>query len=83
MELGPYRPTKDGKLERLTNGSWDEFANLLFVDQPVGTGYSYVSTDSYVHELTEAADQLVIFLEKFMEIFPEYLDTEVNYLQLS
>lgn len=77
LELGPYRPTKDGRLE-VVDGSWDEFANLLFVDQPVGTGYSYVSTDSYVHELGDAAAQMVTFLEKFFEIFPEYETNEVR-----
>ncbi|KAI9753245.1 MAG: Cell death protease [Chaenotheca gracillima] len=71
MEVGPYRVGKDGNL-RYNDGSWDEFANILFVDNPVGTGFSYVSTDSYVHELKEMADQFVVFLEKFFTLFPEY-----------
>lgn len=71
MELGPYRVGPGGKLS-YNDGSWDEFANVLFVDNPVGTGYSYVDTDSYLHELPEMADQFIIFLEKFFKIFPEY-----------
>ncbi|KAF2399185.1 pheromone processing carboxypeptidase-like protein Kex1 [Trichodelitschia bisporula] len=71
MEIGPYRVRKGGKLE-LIDGSWDEFANLLFVDNPVGTGFSYVDTDSYVSELDEMASQFVQFLEKWFSIFPEY-----------
>ena len=79
MEIGPYRVTDTGDL-RYNEGSWDEFANLLFVDNPVGTGFSYVNTDSYVHELTEMADQMVIFLEKFFQLFPEYEDNDVRHL---
>lgn len=26
---------------------------IMVVDQPVGTGFSYVNTNSYVHELPE------------------------------
>ena len=71
MEIGPYRLKDDSHLT-YNDGAWDEFANLLFVDNPVGTGFSYV------HELQEMADQMVIFLAKFFEIFPEYEDNDVS-----
>lgn len=77
MEIGPYRVTEDQQL-RYNNGSWDEFANVLFVDNPVGTGFSYVNTDSYVTELTDMADQIMIFLQKFFALFPEYEDNDVS-----
>jgi len=80
MEIGPYRVTKDGKLT-YNDGSWDEFANLLFVDNPVGTGFSYVDTDSYVHELQDMADQMIKFLEKFFVLFPEYSSDDVSLYQ--
>lgn len=76
MEIGPYRVRKNGKLE-YNEGSWDEFANLLFVDNPVGTGFSYVNTDSYIHELQEMADQFMIFLEKWFALFPEYANDDL------
>ncbi|GAO18071.1 hypothetical protein UVI_02059950 [Ustilaginoidea virens] len=71
MEVGPYRVNHDMNLT-LNNGSWNEFANLLFVDNPVGTGFSYVNTNHYVHQLSEMANQFVMFLDKFFKIFPEY-----------
>ncbi|KAI9829028.1 MAG: Cell death protease [Thelocarpon impressellum] len=71
MEVGPYRVTDDGNL-RYNDGSWDEFANLLFVDQPVGTGFSYVNGDSFIHELDEMAVHFLIFLEEFFALFPQY-----------
>jgi carboxypeptidase D len=77
MEIGPYR-LKDAANLRLNDGSWHEFANIMFVDNPVGTGYSYVDTDSFVHELDEMARQFVVFLEKWFALFPEYEHDNVS-----
>jgi len=52
MEVGPYRLKDDHTLVE-NEGSWHEFANVLFVDQPVGTGFSYVNSDSYLTELAQ------------------------------
>ena len=40
IELGPYRMNKDRSISKNVH-SWHNFANLLFIDQPVGTGLSY------------------------------------------
>jgi carboxypeptidase D len=80
-EVGPYRVRHGGQLE-YNNGSWDEFANMLFVDQPVGTGFSYVNTDSYLTELDQMADHMMIFLEKWFALFPEYADDDVSILPM-
>ena len=77
MEVGPYRVREGGNLE-YNNGSWDEFANLLFVDNPVGTGFSYVDTNAYLHELEEMASQFVTFVENWLDIFPQYAEDEVK-----
>ena len=77
MEIGPYRLKDDSHLT-YNPGSWDEFANLLFVDNPVGTGFSYVNTDSYLHELKEMADNMVTFLTEYFSIFPEHEDDDVS-----
>ena len=77
MEVGPYRVHEGGNLS-YNNGSWDEFANLLFVDQPVGTGFSYVNTDSYLTDLDQMADHMLLFLEKWFALFPEYEHDDVS-----
>ena len=77
MEIGPYRVREGGKLE-YSNGSWDEFANLLFVDNPVGTGFSYVDTDSFIHELDVMTSQFMIFMEKWFAMFPQYQEDDVS-----
>ncbi|KAJ5799157.1 uncharacterized protein N7518_001225 [Penicillium psychrosexuale] len=76
MEVGPYRLQDDHTL-KYNEGRWDEFANLLFVDNPVGTGFSYANTNSYLHELDEMAAHFIIFLEKFFELFPEYANDDL------
>lgn len=78
MEIGPYR-LKDQNTLVYNDGSWNEFANVMFVDNPVGTGFSYVNTDSYLRELDQMADQFVIFLEKWFALFPEYEHDDVRF----
>ena len=81
MEVGPYRvrDESNGPDLEYNPGSWDEFANLMFVDNPVGTGFSYVNSDSYVHELPDMAAQFVTFLEKWFALFPEYENDDVSF----
>lgn len=56
MEVGPYRVKDENTLVE-NPGAWNEFANLLFVDQPVGTGFSYVDTNAYLRELDEVSTE--------------------------
>jgi hypothetical protein len=80
MEIGPYRLKDEAHLE-YNPGSWDKFANIIFVDNPVGTGFSYVDSDSYLHELDEMAAQFMIFLKEFFTIFPEFEEDDVSHLK--
>ena len=58
QEMGPY---KIGWKSR--KDSWIEAADLLFVDSPVGTGFSYVtSNDSYATNNAQIAEDLTEFL---------------------
>ncbi len=77
MEIGPFR-VKDDKTLAYNEGAWNEFANVMFVDNPVGTGYSYVDTNAYISELDVMADQFVTFLEKWYTLFPEYEHDDVR-----
>ncbi|KAL3622906.1 hypothetical protein CASFOL_033206 [Castilleja foliolosa] len=60
QEIGPL----DTYL-RPRNSTWLQIADLLFVDSPVGTGYSYVKNESFlVKSDEEAADDLITLLIK-------------------
>ncbi|KAL8280321.1 hypothetical protein RQP46_007238 [Phenoliferia psychrophenolica] len=81
MELGPLRVQKDGSVLEVGGSAWNEYANVLFLDQPAGTGYSYVTKHDDVRELAEAANHVVRFLANLYEIFPEFatMDTDKYY----
>ncbi|CAF4081134.1 unnamed protein product [Adineta steineri] len=76
METGPFRFQDENTMIE-NDGSWHLYTNLLFVDQPVGTGFSNIGTDSYVHELDEMANQFLSFLDQYIKIFPELLENDI------
>lgn len=68
-ELGPL----DVHLRR-RNYSWVQDVNVLFIDNPVGAGFSYVEDDSsYPKTNKEIAHDLIKCLEGFYEKRPEFL----------
>ena len=41
MELGPCRVTEGGNATKYHPESWNSNANIFFIDQPIGVGFSY------------------------------------------
>jgi serine carboxypeptidase-like clade 4 len=71
-EQGPYRLAEDGSISTNPH-SWTEIANVLFVDQPVGTGFSYADdSKAYVKTEDGVATDMWEFLQTFMKEFPQY-----------
>lgn len=65
-EIGPL----DTKLKP-RNTSWIQYANLLFIDNPVGTGFSYVDNINVLTKNnSQIADDLVTFMKLFYKRFP-------------
>ncbi|TKW04621.1 hypothetical protein SEVIR_7G121900v4 [Setaria viridis] len=49
-------------------------SNIIFVDSPVGTGFSYATTEEGLKANdTKAVEQLVIFLRKWLQDHPRFL----------
>ncbi|KAF3339022.1 Serine carboxypeptidase-like 2 [Carex littledalei] len=56
-----------------TPDSWTQVSNVIFVDSPVGTGFSYSrTTEGFQTSDTEAARQLLHFLYKWLEEHPKF-----------
>eukprot|EP01100_Stratorugosa_tubuloviscum_P008589 TRINITY_DN357_c0_g2_i1.p1 TRINITY_DN357_c0_g2~~TRINITY_DN357_c0_g2_i1.p1 ORF type:complete len:444 (+),score=193.33 TRINITY_DN357_c0_g2_i1:49-1380(+) len=58
------------------NSTWLQLANLLFIDNPVGTGYSYVDNYTlFTRNNDEIATDLVTGLKSFLASHPEFVKT--------
>jgi len=75
-EQGPYRISKSGDIS-LNPYSWNEYVNILFMDQPVGTGFSYAdNNDAYCQDEDCVAEDLYEFLQHFFEAYPQYANLD-------
>lgn len=65
-ENGPYKVDAD---ENVTSNaySWNEKGNLLFVDQPIGTGYSHAGVGKAARSEQDIAEDMMTFFRGFLE----------------
>ncbi|XWS37056.1 hypothetical protein CRYUN_Cryun19dG0010500 [Craigia yunnanensis] len=71
-ENGPFRP--NGEVLVRNDFSWNREANMLYLETPIGVGFSYsTNSSSYVavDDETTARDNLV-FLQRWYNKFPNY-----------
>ncbi|KAL5564855.1 hypothetical protein UlMin_028019 [Ulmus minor] len=71
-ENGPFRPNDEGLVRN--DHSWNKEANMLYLETPVGVGFSYSSDNSSyvgVDDDATAMDNLV-FLKSWFNKFPHY-----------
>ncbi|GAB2286879.1 Protein cbp3, mitochondrial [Dionaea muscipula] len=75
-ENGPFKIANNLSLVWNEYG-WDQASNLIYVDQPTGTGFSY-STDRRDIRHTEdgVSDDLYDFLQAFFRAHPEYANND-------
>ncbi|CAN7984252.1 unnamed protein product [Ixodes hexagonus] len=72
LEIGPLAIDGEGRTypRKLTV---QKQMNIVFLDQPVGSGYSYTSSpDGYAKNLDDVSAGITDFLKQFLAIFPEY-----------
>jgi cathepsin A (carboxypeptidase C) len=72
-ENGPCSVNDDGESTKPNPFSWNSKANLVFLDQPAGTGYSYggASSDTDSDEATIGED-LYHFMQELVKTYPQY-----------
>jgi len=71
-EHGPFRVRSDGNIE-IYPQSWNNVANVLYVEAPAGVGFSNSQdqSDYNTDDQKTAADNYV-FLQNWLDLFPEY-----------
>ncbi|KAL3695781.1 hypothetical protein R1sor_009857 [Riccia sorocarpa] len=76
-ENGPFKIAKDLSLVWNDFG-WDKISNLIFVDQPIGTGFSY-STDirDLRHDEAGVSEDMLDFFQAFFEKHPQFKNNEL------
>ncbi|CAD5183114.1 unnamed protein product [Musa acuminata subsp. malaccensis] len=74
VELGPLRVKRHGTGLEFNKYAWNKEANLLFLESPVGVGFSYTNTSSDLTKLEDGfvAEDAYRFLVNWLRRFPQY-----------
>ncbi|XP_024366882.1 serine carboxypeptidase-like isoform X1 [Physcomitrium patens] len=76
-ENGPFKIT-DNLILVWNDFGWDKVSSIIFVDQPVGTGFSY-STDirDIRHDEEGVSEDMYDFFQAFYEAHPEFVKNKL------
>lgn len=73
---GPYRLSPDQTITE-NEFSWTVDHHVVYIDNPVGTGYSFTCSDQgYARNETDIGKNLLCALQQFFLLFPEIADNE-------
>ncbi|XP_050551597.1 probable serine carboxypeptidase CPVL [Spodoptera frugiperda] len=70
-EIGPIDYLYYNETVAKRNITWGSDYSLLFIDNPVGVGFSYSESGEYVTNIDEVGECLLNLLLQFQEVFPE------------
>ncbi|XP_073120573.1 serine carboxypeptidase-like 26 [Henckelia pumila] len=78
VELGPLRAGNNGAALEFNHYSWNKESNLLFLESPVGVGFSYTNTSSDYTRINDGfvAQDAYSFLVNWLKRFPQFKDHE-------
>ncbi|KAJ1300748.1 hypothetical protein OPQ81_002391 [Rhizoctonia solani] len=82
MENGPCNIVSNNATAR-NPYAWNEVANIFYLDQPAGVGYSYSTSDHLVGTTWEAAKDFYAFVQLFLKRFPQYSERPFHVLSES
>ncbi|RDD46483.1 Lysosomal protective protein [Trichoplax sp. H2] len=70
-EHGPFSIEEDLTLS-LRNTSWNKFANIIYLESPIGVGYSYNTQQDYTSSDNSTAMKNHQAIKEFYKRFPQY-----------
>jgi len=75
-ENGPQMLSATGKLTD-NDYSWNLYSNMLYIDQPVGTGFSYTNdTKGFPTTIEAVAEDVYVALQGFFKAFPQFANSD-------
>ncbi|AQK66295.1 serine carboxypeptidase-like 18 isoform X2 [Zea mays] len=80
-EIGPLSFDLNGYVGGLPKlvykqDSWTKVSNVIFLDSPVGAGFSYSHTEEgYKSSDTRAVNQILVFLKKWFDKYPQFFSS--------
>ncbi|RIB28120.1 Alpha/Beta hydrolase protein [Gigaspora rosea] len=75
LELGPCSINPGADNTTFNPYSWNNKANIFFLDQPTNTGYSY---GDYINSTFTAAENVYAFLQIFFQELPKYANLDFH-----
>ena len=73
IENGPFKLVRDESgninVHSLTGQAWNSVSNIVFLDQPVGVGYSYGHLN--ITEVDQVKQHTITFIQGFLQKHPE------------
>lgn len=76
-EHGPYRVAEGSTRAEFRQLTWAQRYSMLYVDQPVGAGYSFTENEAgYARNMTDVGRDMLEFLQQFFTLFGELADNE-------
>ncbi|KAJ3721074.1 alpha beta-hydrolase [Lentinula raphanica] len=70
FENGPMHINGDYSMASNTEFSWDTVADYVWIDQPVGTGFSTADEDGYISGEDQMGTDFLGFLDNLVKVFP-------------
>lgn len=67
---GYYPKIPDPDILQPNRYAWTNITTMLYVEHPVGTGFSKMGSDGMPHDETEVAEDFYFFLQNLYTIFP-------------
>ena len=76
-EMGPFSVGSDGATLVPRAATWNTNYAMVFVDNPVGTGFSYTEDAScFSQNMQDVSENLYAFLVQFFTSYPDYLHVD-------
>jgi len=71
-EMGPFRPDTNGTSLHFNPYAWNQAANMVFIEQPAGVGFSTAPKGYTDYGDAQSARDNAAFVSAWFKLFPQY-----------